>query len=334
MAFVRVRHTDLDLVEVYVDLVNAAQRVDDPDGWPAHPGARVGDIEFGYDLHPDEYYLYVPDGETDPVGVLIVDMPTRDNLHLVWSEITVHPEHRRRGHGSAIMAELLRRTQAAGRTTVWIGTAEDDLGAQAFLHRFGFVHSSHDARRRQVLADVDPVELERHHAGALAASADYRLERLMSPVADEVLVELVEVTAAINDAPMGDLDFEDEKFDLQRLRDGETARTGRREAVYRLVARHRETGEAGGHTVMITHPLLPDVAFQGDTAVARGHRGHRLGMLLKIEMMRWLAEAEPDVKTVETWNQADNSFMISVNESLGYRLSRVFATYQLVMPQD
>ena len=27
------------------------------------------------------------------------------------------------------------------------------------------------------------------------------------------------MTAAINDAPMGDLTYEDEKFDLQRLRD-------------------------------------------------------------------------------------------------------------------
>ena len=32
------------------------------------------------------------------------------------------------------------------------------------------------------------------------------------------------MTAAINDAPMGTLTFEDEVFDLQRLRDIETAR--------------------------------------------------------------------------------------------------------------
>ena len=70
---------------------------------------------------------------------------------------------------------------------------------------------------------------------------------------------------------------------------------------------------------------------QTDTAVARNHRGHRLGMLLKIEMMRWLAEAEPQLTVIETSNQVDNSFMIKVNEALGYRLSRVFDTYQLTL---
>ena len=63
--------------------------------------------------------------------------------------------------------------------------------------------------------------------------------------------------------------------------------------------------------------------------MARAHRGHRLGLLLKIDMMRWLAEAEPQVEVIETWNNVDNDFMINVNEALGYRLSRVFATYEL-----
>jgi hypothetical protein len=38
-------------------------------------------------------------------------------------------------------------------------------------------------------------------------AADYCLERLRPPTADEVLGELIEVTAAINDAPMGRTDL-------------------------------------------------------------------------------------------------------------------------------
>ena len=76
------------------------------------------------------------------------------------------------------------------------------------------------------------------------------------------------------------------------------------------------------------HPHQPQFGHQGDTAVARAHRGHRLGLLLKIDMMRWLAEAEPQLEVIETWNNADNRFMINVNEALGYRLSRVFATFE------
>ena len=128
---------------------------------------------------------------------------------------------------------------------------------------------------------------------------------------------------------MGDLTYEHEKFDLQRLKDVETASAGRGDKVYRVVARDTVTGVAGGHTLVALNPLRPHIAGQGDTAVARQHRGHRLGMLVKIEMMHWLAEAEPQIETIDTWNNADNSFMINVNEAIGYRLSRVFNMYEL-----
>jgi hypothetical protein len=45
--------------------------------------------------------------------------------------------------------------------------------------------------------------------------------------------------------------------------------------------------------------------------------------------MRWLAAAEPQLKIIETWNNVDNSFMINVNEALGYRLSCIFNMYEL-----
>jgi GNAT superfamily N-acetyltransferase len=307
----------------------AARQVDDPEAVPLIPEMLAGQLRYGWDLDAPENYLYTPEGASDPVGALAVELPTRDNLHLVWADIWVHPDHRRRGHGSVIMNEALRLARGAGRSTVWVGTAEDDQGARRFVEGFGFTYASHDARRRQVLARVDQTEIQRLGAMAEAAGSDYCLERLQPPIPDHVLSELVEVTAAINDAPMGELTYEDEKFDLQRLRDLETAARGRGDHVYRVVARHRATGEVGGHTVVITHPLQPDVAGQGDTAVARHHRGHRLGLLLKIDMMHWLTQVEPQLKIIETWNNVDNSFMINVNEALGYRLSRIFNMYEL-----
>jgi GNAT superfamily N-acetyltransferase len=329
MRFVRVQPDHMGQVTAVADIEEAARQVDDPDAFPTIAEMLAGWLRYGWDLEPAEHYLCIPEGTADPLGVLVLDRPTRDNLHLVWAQITVHPDHRRRGHGSVIMTEALRRTREAGRNTIWVGTAEDDQGARKFVEGFSFSYASHDARRRQVLAEVDLAEVRRRWAEAQEAASDYCLERLQPPVTDQVLGELVEVTAAINDAPMGDLTYEDEKFDVQRLRDHETALLGRGDRAYRVVARHRTTGEVGGHTMVTTHPLQPEVGGQADTAVARQHRGHRLGLLLKIDMMRWLAEAEPQLKVIETWNNADNKFMINVNEALGYRLSRIFNMYEL-----
>jgi len=329
MPFVRVKPDDMAQVTAVATIVEAARQVDDPDDFPVIADMLAGYLRYGWDLEPAEHYLYTPEDTKEPVGVLAMELPTRDNLHLVWAEIWVHPDHRRHGYGSAIMNETVRRTREAGRNTIWVGTAEDDQGARKFVEGFGFNYASHDARRRQVLADVDQANVQRLWAAAEQKAADYCLERLRLPTADELLGELVEVTAAINDAPMGELTYEDEKFDVQRLRDFETALSGRGERAYRVIARHRQTGEVGGHTIVFLHPLQPEFAGQGDTAVARNHRGHRLGLLLKIDMLHWLAEAEPQVKIIQTWNNVDNGYMINVNEALGYRLHRIFNMYEL-----
>jgi RimJ/RimL family protein N-acetyltransferase len=55
--------------------------------------------------------------------------------------------------------------------------------------------------------------------------------------------------------------------------------------------------------------------------VTRPHRGHRLGLLVKVAMMDRLAEAEPQVERIVTWNNADNEHMIGINEALGYEVA-------------
>jgi GNAT superfamily N-acetyltransferase len=329
MPLLRVPPDDLDQVGAVAGILEAGRLVDDPEAHPIIVAELAAELRYGWDLQPDEHFLYLPDGASSPVATLAIDLPKWDNRQLFWLRLVVHPEHRRRGHGSAVMAQVLRMAEEAGRSILWIEAVEEDAGARKFCERFGFGYASHDARRRQRFADVDQDAVQQLWAEAQAAAADYRLERLLPPVPEPTLQEMIEVTAAINDAPMGELTFEDEVFDLQRLRDIEAAREGRGDQSYRVIARHRETGEIGGHTNVVISPHRRQLGFQADTAVARSHRGHRLGLLVKIDMMRWLAEAEPQLEVVETWNNADNRFMIRVNEALGYRLSQTYATYEL-----
>ncbi|HWI00065.1 MAG TPA: GNAT family N-acetyltransferase [Propionibacteriaceae bacterium] len=333
MPFVRVEPGDREAIQSITDIINAARPVDDPDSFPAIAELVAADVEFGWDMNPASHFLYTPSDGDAPVGMLVLEMPKHDNLQLVWTWITVHPDHRRRGHGTTIMNEALRQARDAGRGIIWVGVAEDDIGGQSFVDRFGFRYASHDARRRQRLAEVDYADIDRLYAQAVEAASDYRIERLTPPVSDEVLAELVEVTAAINDAPAGTLTYEDEVFNTARLRDIETAREKRGDILYRVVARHRSTGKVGGHTQVVFNPLEPNLGHIGDTAVARDHRGHRLGLLLKIDMMRWLADEQPQLETLETWNNVDNRYMINVNEAIGYRLSRVFNTYELKLEE-
>ena len=110
---------DTASVAALVEIRNAAQRIDDPEGCEWVPGAAADDLRYGWDLQPEEHFLYRADGAEQPVAALAVDMPKRDNLHLFWMQLLVHPEHRRQGHGTAVMTEALQLARQAGRSTIW-----------------------------------------------------------------------------------------------------------------------------------------------------------------------------------------------------------------------
>ncbi|HEY5821462.1 MAG TPA: hypothetical protein VIT20_05775 [Propionibacteriaceae bacterium] len=335
MSFQKISADDVAAVTAATDILEAARLVDDPSAYPFVPEIIAGFIAYGFDLDPNEHYLYWPEGLDRPVGLLEMDVPERDNRHLAVFELTVHPDHRAgEVHRAAMLAEAIRIARAHGRTTMWTWGGEDDGCTRDYLTGQGFTRSARDARRHQVLADVDPAAIDLLWDEANAAAVDYELIRMRPPLDDELLAELAVLAAAINDAPMGDLTYEDELYDARRMSDQQTAGFRRGDRRYRVVARHRTSGEMGGHSEVAVHPVRPHLGHQADTAVARAHRGHRLGLLLKIDMMRWLAETEPGLEVIETFNNADNDFMVSVNEALGYRLSRIFTTYELALRPD
>jgi hypothetical protein len=65
---------------------------------------------------------------------------------------------------------------------------------------------------------------------------------------------------------------------------------------------------------------MPEWGFQELTAVARPHRGHRLGLRLKLAMLDRLALQEPQLTRIMTGNTAGNDHMIAINEQLGFRV--------------
>src|SRR5690242_2262218 len=52
------------------------------------------------------------------VATGLVEMPMMDNRHLAFLDVAVHPDHRRRGHGSVMLAHLTGRAEAQGRSTL------------------------------------------------------------------------------------------------------------------------------------------------------------------------------------------------------------------------
>jgi RimJ/RimL family protein N-acetyltransferase len=315
---------DLDPRDVAgaVALLEAARLADRPDRAGTTASQYAAQLRFGYDGdRPAVALTRDPAGRV--TGLLEVWCPHRDNQHLASVHVRVDPLVRRHGLGRALFAAGTDRARAAARRLLLSSSPEGSAGI-GFLKAMGLDPVYEEVIRRLDVPTVDWPRLEREYAEATARAGGYELLRVPAPLPAELLDRVATMTAAINDAPTGGLDIEDEVFDPDRIRAYEHAQQAGGRRLYRVIARERTTGTLAGHTVAAVEQERPWWAWQHDTSVVAAHRGHRLGLLLKIEMLRWLLEREPQVRFMDTGNAADNKHMIAVNEALGYQVvSRV-----------
>ncbi|CAN5325038.1 GNAT family N-acetyltransferase [soil metagenome] len=301
-----------------VSCLEAARVEDCPDELGETVAGRVASWRHGWDGdRPVTALARVDRGRV--AGVLQVSFPSWDNTHLGSVDVVVDPLARRRGLGRRLFEAGVERIRAHGRTLV-LTDCFDLPASVAFATAMGLDRVSEEVRRRQDLADLDWTGLDLAYADARGRARDYDLVPVFGATPQDMITDVATMTEAINDAPTDDLDVEDEVFTPERIRAFEAAQLAHDRRLYRLIARERSTGVLAGHTMVAVESDRPWHAWQYDTSVLRAHRGHRLGLLLKIAMLRWLAEDEPQLRTLDTWNAASNAHMIEVNEVLGYRI--------------
>ncbi len=308
---------DVEDVQAVVRLQNAASAQDSPWEHPSTVGMLQGFMRHGWDGEVPAYYLLRDDDAVVAWGSIWTS--EWDNTDLAGVDVAVAPDDRRQGLGSAFLADLLDQVRASGRTKV-MADAWDNPAGRGFAQAHGFIRGSQAINRRQVLASIDRNLVRGRAEEAAAAASAYELVRLEGRTPESLRDDVAVMTAAINDAPTDDLDIEDELFPPQRLKAYEDAQLARGQRLYRLVARHRESGVLAGHTIVAVETGRPTIGHQHDTSVVREHRGHRLGLLLKTAMVLWLDELEPQLETIDTWNAESNDHMIGVNELLGYQV--------------
>jgi GNAT superfamily N-acetyltransferase len=310
-----------------VAVLETARRVDTPRWMSESTRSLTANLTYGWDAEPTEAAL-LRDESGRPVGLIRVDLPCWDNRHLGLVDVRVDPLHRRQGIGRALFQAGVQRVRAEGRTMVLIESV--DCGPSVgFAAALGLERAQDVAQRRQDLTALDWARLDAAYDEANAHAAGYELVRLPGRVPESMQSAVCELTAAINDAPLDNLDIEDEIFTPERLRASEHMQEllGRR--TYRLLARETATGALAGVTVVSVDSEQPWHAEQYDTSVVRDHRGHRLGVLLKVGMLRWLREQEPQLCEIDTWNAVSNTHMVGVNELLGYEVLLTGVEWQL-----
>jgi GNAT superfamily N-acetyltransferase len=281
---------------------------------------------YGWTEDPSQAWL-ARSGDGPADGWYRLSLPERENRWQARVELVVHPARRRNGLGRALLTHAAGQARAAGRTLLTAETAQGSAG-DGFARALG---------ARQGLTEVDRVlRVDAQLPGRLAvlrqqaepAADGYKLVSWSGPTPEERLEEVAGINAAMADAPM-DQGREPDRWDAGRVRasDARTMAQGMRR--HTVAAEDQDDGRLVALTQLSVDPGVSEWGFQEMTAVARPHRGHRLGLLVKVAMLEGVAGAEPQLTRILTGNADTNAHMIAINEQLGFEVAGSWSAWEL-----
>lgn len=309
----------------------AVLRASDEDFWPDLTGFTLSDIRaFAQHRSRSKRFDLLAARESDgPIlGVGMMELPLRDNLASAEVTVAVHPAQRRRGVGTAIVDAMAERGRAGGRSVLNsivdapIDRVADDASLW-FGPKVGFeVMLSGNIRHLAVPLEAGHLEELRAEVERARDASAYCIRTFEAPWPARYVEDQCALFRSMStDEPHGDEGHEEEVWDADRVRENDALRVARGARYLIAVAEHRATGRLVACTELLLAADAPGQAWQMLTVVRPAHRGHRLGLAVKIANAAALARLAPEVRLIITGNAAVNAPMIAVNEMMGFEIA-------------
>ena len=250
--------------------------------------------------------------------------------HMRWAfvptkyrvDVTVHPDHRGRGHGTAIFEALLEKVRERAGRTVAAAAKESMADGVRFLARRGFREVKRDWESRLFVKGFD---------FARFSTADDRVAKQgirIVALADEMHRDTSALRKAfeLNEECRMDIPSVDpptrHTFEEFR-RDDIDAPNALLDAFYIAIDKD---GRYLGVSNMFRS--LDDRTFlwQGITGVRREARGKGIAMALKLRTVRYALDT--GIEHIKTWNDVHNKAMLSINEAMGFAKEPAWISYE------
>jgi GNAT superfamily N-acetyltransferase len=266
------------------------------------------------------------DGE--PAGYLSMELPQLDNLDNASIDLVVTPALRRRGVGRALHSYAAQRARALGRKRLAAETVQAPAN-DAFATALGASPAMAETRSRLDLATADQDRLDAMLAESWTHAGGYRFVKWDGVPPEEFIADVAALDSQFfTQAPLDDFQWEPEKIDAERVRQAEQQRLDRGFGRYHGGVQHLASGRLVGWTTLAGPADTPAHLWQNVTIVDPAHRGHRLGMVVKLENLRHAREHRPQLTVVDTFNAASNGHMLAINVAMGFRAAESWMQWQ------
>ncbi|TBN56015.1 GNAT family N-acetyltransferase [Glaciihabitans arcticus] len=270
------------------------------------------------------------DGEIVGRGVY----ETESDASAAWVSVEVLPEFRGHGIGSALHEQLVAWAREEGKTSIQkyateafsdttdvipsptgFGAVPRDTASSAFLLKHGYVLEQVGRMSRLDLPVDVTAQLQQARD---AAGPDFTVLTYTGRTPEHLLEDMAQLRQSMGtDAPSAGMDTAS-IWTAERVRADDDAYELSPSTMVVAMVHHAPSGEVAGYTELDVPPETERAVAQGNTIVMKAHRGHRLGMLLKVANIAALDEFAPGHPAITTSNAVDNVHMLAVNEAVGF----------------
>lgn len=304
-------------------------------GTPGLSYEPAEELPMFFDSHqPQRMFAARVGGEIVARG--LYETQVGESADTAWVTAQVLPAHRGIGIGRALAEQLESIARAEGKAKAVVYTPIPEAPGPRLDSPTGFGSIPSDNREvrfllargyrleqieRASMLHLPVAGLDELVAAATARSGpEYALHYWVgSPPARWVPGMAHLMTRMSTDAPSAGLEEPEDVWTAERFVEADELqeRMNPRTRVWAAVE-HLPTGELVGYTHLAVPLQQQRVVSQYATLVLREHRGHALGMLLKVANLAHLERVTPGHPSVITFNAEENRHMLSVNEAVGF----------------
>ena len=245
-----------------------------------------------------------------------------DNTDKAWFGLGVDVPERRRGVGRAMLQRIEQVAKDDNRALVLTDTMlpfeeRETHGYRQFADVCGYQLSNYEVVRHLALPVPDE-SIQAWIDEAAPRHEGYTIETFVDAVPDDLVESLCVLLGQLAvDAPTGAVDFEEEVMTPERYAESVATMKAMGRARYETLALTPERLVVAQSTLAV--PMSDSTTvFQWGTFVHREHRGHALGLATKAVNLRAAQAARDDLTLVTTQNAETNSYMVAINERMGF----------------